>query len=40
VAFGETKILTSAERSAMSILFSEFEGGKFDWQSMRWQKNG
>lgn len=42
VAFGlsekelATFELTEGERFAISIQLSEFEGGKWDWHSLRW----
>jgi hypothetical protein len=39
VAFGDgCEFLNDDERVAMSILFSEFEGGKFDFDSMSWKR--
>lgn len=44
VAFGMTKpmadvfILERLERVAMSIVFGELEGAKFNWQQMAWEK--
>ena len=30
--------LDTAERQAMTIILSEFEGNRFDWHNMRWIK--
>jgi hypothetical protein len=34
----ENLVLDDIEREAMSIVFSEFEGNKFDWESMTFVK--
>ena len=37
VALGQTSDLEDVERSAMAIIFSEFEGNKFKWQTLSWE---
>ena len=37
VAFGQVSNLQDIERSAMAIIFSEFEGSKFKWNTLSWE---
>ena len=38
IAFGRPDRLTHAERQAMSIVFSQCEGGEFDFDTMEFKK--
>jgi hypothetical protein len=38
IAFGTGIELDAIERSAIAIIISEFEGGKFNWNNLSWEK--